>query len=254
MNITKTKTMENSKKKVANKTLFNSVFSCVSTILETAFQDKDITAKAVKALNENSSIIQKTIESAIQKSTKSKKTKDPNAPKRPKSNYILFCEDRRKVIKDKNPTMSAKDLIIQCGKDWNSLNEKEKQNYINAAAKDKQRFSKEMESYTPPDAETLEQEKPKRKSNGYFSYASQLRASVSESMKDSTYQEVTTEISRRWKTLTDSEKQKYASGGSSTTETAAAATTSTPVKKEASLPENVESIGSKSKKPKTAKK
>ena len=62
--------------------------------------------------------------------SKEGKGKDPYAPKRGKSSYILFCIENRCIIKNKNPEMSAKDIIKELGKSWKDLDENTKQRYI----------------------------------------------------------------------------------------------------------------------------
>jgi hypothetical protein len=244
------KNMENSKK-VSKKSMVSSVINCVSTILETALS-KDAFPVALKALQENSGILQKTIDSAVKKSKKSKKVKDPNAPKRAKSNYILFCEDRRPKLKSKNPTFSAKELIIECGKAWKSSSEKEKEKFRGLAQKDKERYQSEMEKYTPAEPSSFEKEpKEKRPLTAYLCYYNAVRKTIAAEMPGQNSKEVTKAVGARWKSLTDAEKQKYSelakSGASSATATTQQST-SAPVT--AAATDGIETIGSKSKRSK----
>ena len=238
MNNSKTKSMEISKQKVSKKSLVASVINCVSTILETALT-KDSFPTALKALEENSFILQKTIDSAIKKSKKSKKVKDPNAPKRAKSNYILFCEDRRPKLKTSKPTLSAKELIVECGKAWKSLSAKEKEKFVNLAEKDKVRFQNEMKSYTPPEnSETEKEVKEKRPLTAYLYYYNTVRKRIASEMTGQSSKDVTKEVGARWKSLSDSEKQKYVDMSKNGKPTETVVTPSPVV-------ESVETIGSK---------
>ena len=82
-------------------------------------------------------------------STKNKKEKDPAAPKRPKSSYIIFCGAKRDEIKKKNPNMKATEITSKLGEMWKTLNDKQKQKYIDEANKEKERYQEEMNDYVP---------------------------------------------------------------------------------------------------------
>uniref|UniRef100_A0A0G4HNL6 HMG box domain-containing protein n=1 Tax=Chromera velia CCMP2878 TaxID=1169474 RepID=A0A0G4HNL6_9ALVE len=83
---------------------------------------------------------------------KTKVKKDPNAPKKPRSAYILFTADKRAEITKKNPAMAKEVTKIakMCGEAWGKLGEKDKKKYQDLAEKDKGRYEKEMKSYKPP--------------------------------------------------------------------------------------------------------
>ena len=85
------------------------------------------------------------------KYAKSKRKKDPNAPKHPIVAYMAFATARQKVIKAQNPGMSQQDVLAQCGAEWagrsGSLTDAERQKYINMAKKDRVRYDAEMEKY-----------------------------------------------------------------------------------------------------------
>ena len=79
-----------------------------------------------------------------------KATKDPNAPKRPRTAYIFFCEDQRVPVKNKSPEMSQTQLMCKLGELWKQLTDKKKQKYNDQAAKDKLRYEQEMSTYVKP--------------------------------------------------------------------------------------------------------
>ena len=56
------------------------------------------------------------------KKRKSRKAdKDPNAPKRPMSAYLMFQNAVRQEMKEKNPDTPYKELILQVGEAWKQL-------------------------------------------------------------------------------------------------------------------------------------
>ncbi|GMT36613.1 hypothetical protein PFISCL1PPCAC_27910, partial [Pristionchus fissidentatus] len=69
--------------------------------------------------------------------------KDPNAPKRGASAYMLWLKDNRTRLT--KPGMSIIDVSKAAGVEWNAVKDKSK--WEKAAAEDKKRYEKEMVSY-----------------------------------------------------------------------------------------------------------
>ncbi|KAH9853395.1 high mobility group box domain-containing protein [Lenzites betulinus] len=70
---------------------------------------------------------------------RAKKLKDPNAPKRPASSYILFQNDVRSELRKKNPEMRNNELLSHISKLWQEMPQEQKEAYEarNRADKDK---------------------------------------------------------------------------------------------------------------------
>ena len=81
------------------------------------------------------------------KPLKFKKLKDPNAPKRPKTAFLYFCESKRKKIVKENPNLKLGDIQKILGKKWQNLSEKKKKEFINKNIQDKERYDKDLEEY-----------------------------------------------------------------------------------------------------------
>jgi len=56
-----------------------------------------------------------------------KKLKDPNAPKRPASAYILFQNEVRKGLKEKFPDVPNGELMKRIAAEWDQMDEKSKE-------------------------------------------------------------------------------------------------------------------------------
>lgn len=141
---------------------------------------------------------------------KVKKVKDPDAPKRGKSSYILFCADlRSKVIKE-NPVFSTTDVMKELGSKWRSISDKDKSKYTKLSEKDKQRYETELKKYNDKHPE-LENKKPKstRKRSGYLVFCQETRPKVKADQSELTSQEVTKELGKRWKSLSTDEQKVY---------------------------------------------
>ena len=64
---------------------------------------------------------------ASKKRKRTIKPKDPNAPKRPASSYILFQNEVRKELKERHPGLSNADLLAMISEEWKSMSDERKQ-------------------------------------------------------------------------------------------------------------------------------
>lgn len=81
------------------------------------------------------------------KSKKRKRSKDPNAPKRPLSAFFWFCNDERPKVRQENPDNSVGEVAKELGRRWNDVGDETKSKYEALAAKDKARYEKELKAY-----------------------------------------------------------------------------------------------------------
>ena len=82
---------------------------------------------------------------------KIKALKDPAKPKRAKTSYLYFCEEKRPPIlaeyRKKNQKIIIGDVAKQLSKKWSKLSEKDKAPYVALSEADKQRYLDAMEAY-----------------------------------------------------------------------------------------------------------
>ena len=94
-----------------------------------------------------------TIRSSVSKSTgrKTKKTKDPLAPKRPMNPYMRWLGENRSAIKESLPEDANGPTHVSkaAGEQWKLLDEDAKKPFEEAYEADKARYAEEMESYAP---------------------------------------------------------------------------------------------------------
>jgi hypothetical protein len=95
------------------------------------------------------------------------KRKSPKkGPKRARSAYLYFCEERRGQLKDKNPDLKSTEITSELGRLWNELKGDESRaselsNYESKAAEDKDRYESEKTTLTDGDkTKTVAQKKP----------------------------------------------------------------------------------------------
>ncbi|KAL6189670.1 hypothetical protein ACLB2K_036073 [Fragaria x ananassa] len=87
-----------------------------------------------------------------------KKSKDPNASKRPLTAFFLFMADFRKSYKEANPdSKDVKKVAKEGGEKWKLLTDEEKKPYIDKADELKAEFKKTLETEAD-DAEDVDGE------------------------------------------------------------------------------------------------
>lgn len=83
-----------------------------------------------------------------------KEKKDPLAPKKGLSPFMIFNKENREKIKISHPNATFGDIGKLIGTAWKALNEKQKAVYVQKAETDKQRYVTESAAYTEAPAET----------------------------------------------------------------------------------------------------
>ncbi|CAE6511635.1 unnamed protein product [Rhizoctonia solani] len=76
-----------------------------------------------------------------------RRKKDPLAPKRPPSAYILYQNDVRKQMQDKHPGLSYSDVLGKISESWQTLEESRKKVYLDMVERDKLRYEDEKTRY-----------------------------------------------------------------------------------------------------------
>ncbi|PPQ81072.1 hypothetical protein CVT25_014535 [Psilocybe cyanescens] len=98
-------------------------------------------------------------EDGPKKRKRNTKPKDPNAPKRPASSYILFQNEVRKELKEQHPTLSNADLLGLISEQWKNMSEEQKaasRTYNQAMKTAKDQYTEEKKAYdnrTPQEIE-----------------------------------------------------------------------------------------------------
>lgn len=94
-----------------------------------------------------------------------KAKKDPNAPKRGLSAFMLYSNSCRNAIKEANPTAEFGEIGRLVGQSWSSLDTTKKSVFVTLAANEKVKYLAELDRYTNASSEvqtnvTTEEEKP----------------------------------------------------------------------------------------------
>jgi hypothetical protein len=201
----------------AKANVWDKLSTILSEVLTQSLDEEDVET-VMEALTEKRAAISKLLVSTTRKT---KRKKDPNAPKRWKTSYILFCMDKREEVKAENPDMPAVKITAELGARWNALSDKQKKPYVKLSAQDKSRYDDEMANYTPPSDDELEEVAskgrkkkkertgPKRPLSSYMFFCQDVRNNTKEKNPNMSGKEITSELGRLWKELTDEEKVPY---------------------------------------------
>ena len=106
-----------------------------------------------------------------QNKDKTKKKRDKDAPKKGKSAFFYYLDQKKEEARRNNPHAKHPEIISLLSKQWNKLSPIEKQPYELLAAKDRERFHREKEVFqaklkAKEEAEEAEIKSGKRKVSG----------------------------------------------------------------------------------------
>ena len=97
------------------------------------WDELDASQKAALVGVSNALISNKVTAAKVKKLCAGRKVKDPNAPKKPLSSYLMYCKDNRDRIKAENPDVSFQDLSRLLGQAWKSADEDVREKYTTDA-------------------------------------------------------------------------------------------------------------------------
>ena len=175
-------------------------------------------------------MLAKEVKSEAKRSSE-KKIKDPNAPKKGKNSYIIFCSKKREEAKaalgkDAKPT----EVSSKLGEMWsllkassNASDKKALKSYEDESAADKLRFEEEMKDYQPPSDDELanisqgkkkkktsekDPNAPKRGRSAYILFCAAKREEAKESLGDDAKgKEVMARLGQMWTELKEDESR-----------------------------------------------
>lgn len=149
-----------------------------------------------------------------------KKNKDPNRPKRNMSAFFLYSNANRVRIKEEHPEAKFGDIAKLLSVDFKKLKPAQNAKWQKLAEKDKERYLKEMETYTPPsedsDSDDGKKKKktkkkkdpnaPKRNQSSFFLYSNATRSDVKINNPEAAFGQIAQIISRHFKALPEDER------------------------------------------------
>ncbi|KAF0550466.1 HMG-box [Gigaspora margarita] len=76
-----------------------------------------------------------------------RQNRDPNAPKRPRNAFLMYCQMQREQAKEENQNKGFQDVTRILSQRWKELPQEEKGQYYDMYKQERQRYEKEMSTY-----------------------------------------------------------------------------------------------------------
>jgi len=166
------------------------------------------------------------LDSPTPKKAKRKKKKDKNAPKKARNAFSFFMSSAREDLKKENPDATFAELGKLTGQRWKEIDPETKLEYEQMAARDKERYDREMKDYTPPsddsdedldEAPTKGKKKRKKKDpnapkgplSAYIMFSQSERESIVKENPEMKATEIMRESGKRWAALDEASKKKW---------------------------------------------
>jgi len=158
-------------------------------------------------------------DSQVPSSTKKKRKKDKNAPRKPNTAYTCFQKIFYKEMKAENPDVSFAEISKLVGAKWKNTSEEEKKEFEKQSEEDKVRYNNEMANYiAPPPSDEDEPEgkkkkrdpnKPKHPKSAYLFFCDEMRKEIKAETPDITFSNSGKELGKRYAELSAEERKKY---------------------------------------------
>ncbi|XP_067119024.1 high mobility group protein DSP1-like [Centruroides vittatus] len=128
------------------------------------------------------------------------------APKRALTAYINFTQWYREELKKAGREIpKIGEFGKECAAKWNAMSDEEKQPFLNAAAKDRERYKQEMAVYKPP----RDTNKPKRPGTTFMLFMADLRKEMAGREPEGGVAALAKLGGERWRSMTEEEKRPY---------------------------------------------
>nr|AFJ24846.1 high mobility group-1 [Schmidtea mediterranea] len=135
-------------------------------------------------------------------------------PKGAKTPYACFVQVVREEHKKKHPDEQIvfSEFSKRCSEKWKEMSPKEKQRFMDIAAKDKERYLKEMDNYQPPAGtknkrKIKDPNKPKGAWTAFFFFSDEHRKKIKEENPEYKVGDVAKVLGKMWEACKD--KSKY---------------------------------------------
>lgn len=130
--------------------------------------------------------------------------------------YIAFSMDERKKIVAENPSLKSDigKVAKMVGERWRKLSDGEKAKFKGRAGKKSTRKAKKVVEVDEGEVEVKKGKKAKRKGtrklSGYMKFVQSERKNVMSANPKMAFGEVGKELGKRWRSLSDADKKRYA--------------------------------------------
>lgn len=142
--------------------------------------------------------------------SKIKRTKDPNAPKKWKTSYIFFCSEQRELLRNQNEKYKPTEITSKLADMWRKLSPSERVKYQELSNADKERYVEEKSNYShTEESKNNEKNLIKRPTSSYMYFCMDVRPKFKKENPNLTAKELTSQLGKKWNNLSDEEKTPY---------------------------------------------
>eukprot|EP00745_Piridium_sociabile_P033484 TRINITY_DN57391_c1_g2_i3.p1 TRINITY_DN57391_c1_g2~~TRINITY_DN57391_c1_g2_i3.p1 ORF type:complete len:203 (-),score=78.32 TRINITY_DN57391_c1_g2_i3:1424-2032(-) len=137
--------------------------------------------------------------------TQGKKVKDVNKPKRSTSAYFYYLAHCREVANKTGKNISRiAEFTKESSAKWREMNEVQKKPFDEQAAKDKERYDREMTAYR---GKKVDPNKPKRPMTAYFMFLGDFRIKMKNRGVD--HKEILRLAGEEWRNMNAEDKKPF---------------------------------------------
>jgi hypothetical protein len=146
---------------------------------------------------------------------KAKKLKDPNAPKKASTAFMLWSLASRPRIREQFPELGFADIGKKLGEEWALLDEKSKDHWQRQAEKDRERYEREQSAYLKSSALSGKRRRrkdpnaPKQPLTAYVIFSNEVRDQVINENPDANFGEIGKIIGAKWRALVPDDRKPY---------------------------------------------
>lgn len=144
---------------------------------------------------------------------KNRVARDPKKPKRATTAYFHYMAACRKEAAASGRSISkVAEFTKECSVKWRALSADKRKPFDALAAKDKERYAKQMRGYkapvgiAKPGKAEKDPRKPKKPMSAFFLFLSDFRSKAGKNLPT---KEVAVKAGQMWRTMTTSKKQPY---------------------------------------------
>jgi len=153
--------------------------------------------------------------------SKKKAKKDPNAPKKALTAWVIYATEHRERVKKENPEAGFGEITKILSQEYKNLSSEEQKKYNDKAKADKARYASEMADYEPPagfaasgKAKGKKKTKkdpnaPKRGKNAFMHFSAAMRAKIKEENPEMSVADIAKKTGEMYRSLPPEEKEKY---------------------------------------------
>ena len=132
----------------------------------------------------------------------------------PKTRWICFCQEMRKLVKEEKPDLSFGDISKILGKKWRELPEENKEKFTILQKADIARFKRDFENASEEERSLLGRKKVKKKDivkarSSYNFFVKHQAPIITKNNPQLSFRERGVMMGNIWRELTDVGKQKF---------------------------------------------